>query len=498
MWPRKVALARLTALLCAPKVAAMRTRLLQLMDRARALRLPMVAWYWPALALGVAWVLAIAPLLWLLGASLPQADDTCVARHFHAMSFLELGHYTYYNWSGRVLSHLLIGLPGLAAVLNLLPFNTALQVGNALLLALLATSLILACRQLLGRWQAGVIAGLLLLAWWSWHLPSPVDAFYWYSANAAYTAILPLQLGFMGALLALVVCRGPVRYVAWGACACTGLALTSMHELSAALALILSLLALAYGWWWRLPRVALLGAGLMVALMGAGVLVTFLAPGNAVRIAVSGAGQPLLVALAGGLPIGLGWILAQLNVALLVWLAAWAVLVQRVRPTLPAGLWPLAAWLGVGLVGLVGLSPTLGLIANGESLPPRAENVLQFWLVWGLMLIVGWVVARYGVPPRWWRYHRYVLLALAVVIVASPTWVRAVNDTRRVAPLQQAYAAREAMLQQAALAQQPLVVPPLANIPKSAYRETLQPNAAAWQNVCTAAWYRVPSLTLQP
>lgn len=495
---QQVGLTSLTAPAFASSVCLMRTQLVKIWKKLQQQRVPALPGYFGVVALGGALVFALVPLFWLLGASLPQADDTCLARHLHSTSLWGVGEFIYFNWSGRVLSHWLMALPGWAAVQNLLPFATALQVGNFVMLVVLLLTMVLACRQLLGTWRLGSLAGVLLLAWWAWHLISPVDAFYWYSATAAYTMILPLTLGMLGGLLGLLSRHVAVQVGAWGLAVLMGVALTSMHELSAILALGLSLMTLAYLWWWRLPKRSLALAGGLVAAVVVGLLITFLAPGNAVRISASGTGQSLLVALVGGLPIGLGWVLAQLNVALAVWLAAWAVLVQRVRPKSASVLWPLAAWLGVGLVGLVVLAPAMGLMANGESLPPRAENILHFWLVWGLMLLVGWAVQRYGLPRLLVRYQHSVLLALAVVIVASPTWVRAVNDTRRVPGLQAAYAQREALLQQAAVAQQPVVVPPLPNIPKTAYRETLQPNPTAWQNTCAAEWYRVPQVTLQP
>jgi hypothetical protein len=476
----------------------MRQALLRIWNIALCQRLPLVPWQIVVWVLGATSILALVPLFWLLGASFPQADDTCLARHLHLTNLWGVGEFIYFNWSGRVLEHVLMALPGWAAVSGIMPFAQALQVGNFLLLIVLMMTLVGACYQLLGQWRYGSAAAVLLLSWWAWHLPSPVDAFYWYSATAAYTMIIPLTLIFMGALLALTVGGRGTQLAAMLVGMLVGLALTSMHELGAILALEFIILLLAYFWWWRFPKLPIVLAGLIGLAVLIGSLIIFLAPGNAVRIAASAPGQGFLVALAGGLPLGVGWVLAQLNLVLLIWLAVWAVLVQQVSSIKRFQQWPLAGWLGLGLVGMVLISPTLGLLANGESLPPRAENILHFWLVWGCMLVVGWAVGRYGLPKPMLRYKNYAYLALAVVLVASPTWVRAVHDTRLVAGLRTAYAQREALLQQAARTQQPVVVPPFLNIPKTAYRETLQPNPQAWQNICAAQWYRVPQLTLQP
>jgi hypothetical protein len=461
-------------------------------------RLPW-AWVWGAVA--AAGAVALLPLLALLPFSLPMADDFCMPRHLHNMGLLDLGGWVYLNWSGRILSHILIALPGAVMLEGWLSFRHALVLGNAVLVGLVGLSLLAMVQLALPpmaragrRWLAAVVIAATSLGWLAWHLPSARDAWFWYAAGVTYTVMIPFfVVSFLG-LASVLWARGGWLLLSVPVTAASLVAMGSLNELAALLALgttgVVALAARANRQWclWLLVGVALLA-----------LLVVLGAPGNAVRTAASTAPMPLMVAIAGGLPLGIGWLLNTLNVAMAVWLLCVALLVRQHGGNLQ--FWRLWALVAAPLLGLVLLAPVVGLFANGESLPMRTLNQLYFQLWFGLTGLVGWLSLRTREKPQCWAgldqpWLKLAPLTLAVSVVCEPGLIRAVNDVRRGPALVAAFDAREALLAEAQRTGQTVGVPPLGAIPKTIYEETLQPANGTWQSSCIAGWYRVPGVYL--
>lgn len=470
------------------------------------------AWGWGAVLAAAA--LALLPLLALLPFSLPMADDFCLPRHLHRMELLELGGWVYMTWSGRVLSHLLIALPGAVMLEGWLSFRHAVMLGNAVVLGLVGLSLLAVARLALPviakpwrRWPLAAALAVTSLGWLAWHLPSARDAWFWYAAGVTYTVMIPLfVLSFLG-LATVLWARSGWLLLSVPVTAAALVAMGSLNELAALLVLgimgVVASTAQLAPQWLQVTQASRANRQwclwLLVGMAVVGLLVVLGAPGNAVRTAASTAPMPVLVAVAGGLPLGLGWLLNTLNVALALWLLCVALLVRQHGGNLK--FWRLWALVAVPLLGLVLLAPVVGLYANGESLPMRTLNQLYFQLWFGLTGLVGWLSLRTRGKPHCWAgldqpWLKLAPLALALSVVCEPGLIRAVNDVRRGPGVVAAFDAREAMLLEAQRTGQTIGVPPLGAIPKTIYEETLQPANGAWQSSCIAGWYQVPGVYL--
>lgn len=477
----------------------------------RLARLPW-AWVWGAVLAASA--LALLPLLALLPFSLPMADDFCMPRHLHSMGLLELGGWVYLNWSGRMLSHILIALPGAVMLEGWLSFRHALVLGNVLVLGLVGLSLLAVARLALPqmahggrRWLLAAALTLTSLGWLVWHLPSARDAWFWYAAGVTYTVMTPLFVVSLLGLASVLWARAGWLLLSVPVTAMALLAMGSLNELAALLALgttgVVALTGQLAPQWLQMEQEGRANRQwclwLLVGVAVVGLLVVLGAPGNAVRTAASTAPMPVLVAVAGGLPLGLGWLLNTLNVALGLWLLCVALLVRQHGGNVR--FWRLWALMAVPLLGLALLAPVVGLYANGESLPVRTLNQLYFQLWFSLTGLMGWLSLRTRGKPNCWTgldqpWLKLAPLALAVSIVCEPGLIRAVNDVRRGPALVAAFDAREALLAEAQRTGQTVGVPPLGAIPKTIYEETLQPANGAWQSSCIAGWYRVPGVYL--
>ncbi|NBX85733.1 MAG: hypothetical protein EBQ80_00580, partial [Proteobacteria bacterium] len=412
-----------------------------------------VGWLLGGLALLA--VLVMVPGVLLLSATLPQADDYCVAAQVQRVGLWQFGHDVYFGWSGRVVSHVLIGLPVWLAAQWGGGWVVWLGILNGVVMGLCLLAMVALWRVLLGSWRWALLLAVVGTAWLWWHWLGVRDAVYWWAAVATYTTGLPLLCMIVVGMVGVVARQWWWR-IAGFLLAAVGLALmSSLNEPLAVLGVALAVGFLGYLGMGKLGyqdmRVSgsqvVFGILLLVLAFGA-LVVLVAAPGNTVRVSVSTAPQGLVTALVAGIPMGIGFVLAQVNVALLVWLGWVAAVIRFLKLGRERGqLWQLVAILGGMMVAVVVLTPALGLYANGESLAPRTLNQMLYMLWLGLSLVVGWMVMEFKFKVRQEEvWLKVVSVALVIVLVSNVPLMRAVNDMRRVGDFTASFAERERLL----------------------------------------------------
>lgn len=455
--------------------------------------LPSLRQHWQSLLLLLFAAFVITPFALLCFYAHPSADDWYMAAAGRDLGVIGASVKWYQEMTGRIVQQGITSLHPIrlgvwACHLWCLGYLIGLGAGLHSLISRRLPELDRARR-------AGFIALALML--YLWVMRSPSQGLYWINGGNTYLLAGILQLHLFARLGPADLRLGtaaPVILLALAAAWCSELAMGLQF---------LSLILLGV-WHWlehrqphRLVIAALIATTLAVA-------VIFLSPGNDWRAGeYHGAAQGRLIPsliLGGKLAIShlVAWLtFAPFFLLFLLLLAGWPVLAEKN----PRRAWLLLALALVMIVGTTWGGFFIGAWSMGQSIPPRAVNLLCLFFVieWGVLLAAvsavlhahGW--ARPAITPATFLL---LLLALTATLRAPNNVKNAWRDllSGDAAKFDRECQRRYTLIRDSAEAE--VTVPPLRVQPVSLFFNDLKPDAADWRNVGMAEFFHKKAIHL--
>ncbi|MCM1378361.1 MAG: DUF6056 family protein [Clostridium sp.] len=321
----------------------------------------------------------------------PVYDDFHFALDHENTSALQSVVESYRHWSGRYLGTFLSSANPFAVSDNPLPlFKTFSAISVILTLVTFLFSPLILCRRQLGYLKSFSLGAFLFIVFITL-LPSPAQAFYWFSTITSFT--IPSLMGL------LFLCLLRVHNII-GCCICAILAflIPGGNEVTAVL-LVMTLTYLSLTLQKRRFFV-------YVLLSIIGIVIVILSPGNAVRMAASPlSSHPCLWTLCVSVGQTISWAylwLPPMLLASIIYIPLWgldlcdsgpfknSVYIGRFKVTSLRSRFILFAIYAVVAVFLAHIPPTLGL--NSIMTDRTANCLLLFFAIfffWGITLLLG-------------------------------------------------------------------------------------------------------------
>jgi hypothetical protein len=444
-------------------------------------------------------VLALLPFFALSYYNQPYSDDYDMGWLFRAHGFSRAYQDFYLQWSGRFFTNALFLGANPVSYDWLGGMFLPVIVGLVCKIGLLSLVLRRVSQQQLSKSLCAWLAGGLTLL----YLSIVPDA---YSATYYFTDIIVYQVP---ALLLLLVPLAidqaqratPASRSYWRLLALIGtLAVAGSNEMTIALLGWLLLAGFAISVYRKQAHSAYIWFGLGIVLLVAGGLALY-APGNQVRLQVNATPATSLSQVSSRLLKGLKLVLQSfsLHLGLLLPLLGTRLGV-RLLPSRPSGLAiPLPISAAFLLLG-VGLGSLPYALVWDTPLPPRAINVLLWWL------LLGWLVACWAsVSPATQPLGRSARLLIAgmLLLLVGLTSLRVWQECLREAPRYAAqWQARYELFRQAARRPHTklTITPMLAVTPHHIMIQgyDLQPDYDFYTNRQLARWFGLDSVRTDP
>ena len=446
---------------------------------------------WQSRLLWLLIALVVTPFVMLCFCAHPSADDWYMAVGGRDLGFWAANWKWYTEISGRIVQQ---------ATTTLHPFLISSSAYQFYCVGLLLAATV-GFFQFTKAWLRGVdpvfrrlVAGAALMLF-LWAMRSPAQGLYWVNGGNTYLLAAILQL-FLGSLLARAW-HEPSHSA--GAATSIAVILLAMlaswsTELGMALQLVTMLLIAAVQWHEnrRVHRLFVLA----LCATAVASLVIFFSPGLPVRMStyvndIHGRVVPALI------------LSAKLSVRqVVIWLTSAPFFLLAL---LFLGWWPTQAmtsrqaWTRIYLTLLIIIGTTwggffVGAWGMGQSIPPRAINLLAFFFVleWGFLIAnVATLIRAQGWTKPTLSPAAFLLAFLALTVsLSAPNNVKAAwrdllkGDARKFsAECEQRYA----LINESK--DEEVTVPPLRSKPVSLFFNDLKPDATDWRNAGMAEFY---------